>query len=156
GPTPTLFERLLLVTLVERLHHQQGKLAQMVQQVVLIFQPETILNWHRTLMRRKWAWKSRHARGGRPRISPELEALAIQLAQENPWGAGRIEGELRKLGYQITERTILNILKRQGIPTQPTRKPGDNWRTFINHHRQQLLAVDFFSVETFWLRTLYV
>ena len=56
-------------------------------------------------------------RNGRPRIDQELERLVVRFAQENPnWGYDRIEVELAKLGYTISDQTIANILRRHNIP----------------------------------------
>ena len=95
---------------------------------------------------------------GRPRIAGELEALIVRLARENPrWGYGKIEGELRKLGYPVGRSTIRDVLKRQHIPAAPVRaRQRSTWRAFLRQHQQQLLACDFFTVETLSLKTLYV
>jgi putative transposase len=95
---------------------------------------------------------------GRPRIAAELEALIVRLARENPrWGYGKLEGELLKLGYRVGRSTIRDVLKRQHIPAAPLRaKQNSTWRAFLRQHQQQLLACDFFTVETMRLQTLYV
>ena len=67
-------------------------------QVVFLFKPDTLLKWHRELVRRKWTFK-RKVPLGRPPIPPDVEALLLRLAHENPtWGYGKLEGELLKLG----------------------------------------------------------
>ena len=43
------------------------------------------------------------------------------MAHENKWGAGKIQGELLKLGYRVGKTTILNVLKQKNIPPQPER-----------------------------------
>ena len=48
-----------------------------------------------------------------------------------------------------------NILKRHGIVPAPERRKS-TWRAFIAHHKEQMLACDFFTVETIWLQTIYV
>ena len=76
---------------------------------------------------------------------------------ENPrWGYARIQGELQKLGYRAARSTISATLTRHRIPPAPTRGRGGSWRTFLRHYRQQVLACDFFTVETLFLRTTYV
>ncbi len=82
----------------------------------------------------------------------------MRLAQENPtWGYGKLEGELRKLGYAIGRSTIRDVLKRQHVPPAPQRSAGgSSWRIFLSHYHDQMLACDFFTVETAWLKTLYV
>ncbi len=78
------------------------------------------------------------------------------MAQENPrWGYKRIHGELVKLGFDLDKKTVWNMLKRNGIPPS-TRRNRSSWRTFLNHYKEQILACDFFTVETITLKRLYV
>jgi putative transposase len=128
-----------------------------LSQSLFLFSPETVLRWHRELVRHKWTFRHRPT-AGRPRIAGELEALIVRLARENPrWGYSKIEGELRKLGYQIGRSTIRDVLKRQHIPAAPVRaQQSSTWRAFLRQHQQQLIACDFFTVETLTLQTLYV
>jgi len=119
--------------------------------------PETLLRWHRELVRRKWAFFTRRRqRQGRPRLATELQALVIRLARENPrWGYRRIEGEVRKLGWRCSYGTVRLILRRTGLPPAPQRARV-SWADFLRQHAQQLLATDFFTVETAWLERLHV
>lgn len=104
----------------------------------------------------KWTFR-RENRGGRPRKSEELEQLVIRLALENrDWGYARIEGECRKQGYDITDETVGNILDRHGILPAPERGRSPSWQYLMSHYKQQLLACDFFTIETLFLRTIYV
>ena len=80
----------------------------------------------------------------------------LRLAHENDWGYERIEGELLKLGYTISHETVGNILQRHGILPAPERNPSPSWRHLMTHYSEQLLACDFFTVETLFLQTLYV
>ena len=80
----------------------------------------------------------------------------IRLARENDWGIERIEGELLKLGYTISQETVGTILERHGIPPAPERSTSPSWRHLMTHYKDQLLACDFFTVETLFLRTIYV
>jgi transposase InsO family protein len=126
-------------------------------QVVLLFKPDTLLKWHRELVCRKWTFKKKASRG-RPPICPELEALLLRLAKANPaWGYGKLEGELGTLGYEIGRSTIRDVLKRKRVPPVPDRsKQGSRWRTFLGHYKDEIVACDFFTVETAWLKTLYI
>jgi putative transposase len=154
--TPNRAEKLFLAVLTARLKQAMNRPASQLRDVIRILQPETVLSWHRELVRRKWTFK-RKAQGGRPRISKELEALIVRLARENSrWGYGKIEGELLKLGFTVSASTVRNVLNRHGILPAPVRYGSIGWRHLMRHYRQQLLACDFFTVETIWLQTLYV
>lgn len=84
-------------------------------QSILLFKPDTILRWHRQLVRQKWIFRQRTT-PGRPSIAGEIEDLIVQLARENPrWGYSRVHGELCKLGYTVGRSTIRDILKRHRI-----------------------------------------
>jgi putative transposase len=72
-------------------------------------------------------------------------------------GYSKIEGELLKLGHRVGRSTIRDVLKRHHIPAAPRRaRQSSTWRAFLRQHRYQLLACDFFTVETLRLKTLYV
>jgi hypothetical protein len=139
--------------LVQRAKYSRTRLSHSL----LLFTPETVLRWHRELVRHKWTFRHRSI-VGRPRIAVELEALIVRLARENPrWGYGKLKGELLKLGYRVGRSTIRDVLKRQHIPAAPQRtRQSSTWRAFLRQHQQQLLACDFFTVETLRLQTLYV
>jgi hypothetical protein len=118
--------------------------------------PETLLRWHRELVRRKWAAVGRRRSPGRPPIAPELRALILRLAGENRlWGTERIRGELLKLGHAVAAATVQTVLRRHRVPPAP-RRAGLVWPAFLRAHAAGLLACDFFGVETVRLQTLYV
>jgi putative transposase len=117
-----------------------------------IITPTTLLRWHRRLVAQRWT-PSRRA--GRPPIRPEVRELVLRLARENPrWGYQRIVGELKGLGIAVSATSVRTWLREGGLG--PGTRPGSTWREFIRAHRQSLLAVDFFTVETVWLQRLYV
>ncbi len=148
-------ERLMLVTLAARLKAQTQRFHEALGEALLLVQPDTLLKWHRQLVRRKWTFKHSH-RGGRPRVERDVEALIVRIARENPrMGYDKIQGELLKLGLKIHPSTVQNVLRRHGLLPSPQRGRS-SWRTFLKHYRQQLLACDFFTVETLHLETLYV
>jgi putative transposase len=91
-------------------------------------------------------------------LDAELEALIVLLARENPrFGYKKLVGELLKLGYRVGRSTVRDVLKRHQIQPAPERgRNSSNWRTFLASHKSALLATDFFTVETFWLKTVYV
>ncbi len=120
----------------------------------LLVTPETLLRWHRRLVARRWTYP--HRAPGRPPIEEAVRELILQLARENSnWGYVRIVGELRKLGITVSATLVRNVLKRAGLPPAPQRDQPD-WRTFLRQHAATTLACDFFTVDTVWLRRLYV
>ncbi len=100
--------------------------------MIRIVKPATLIGWHKQLVRRKWTYRHRNA--GRPRIGKEIEPLVLRLARENDWGYERIEGELLKLGDDISHETVGNILERHGIPPAPEREPSPSWRHLMTHY----------------------
>ena len=72
-----------------------------------IVKPATVIGWHRKGFRLFWTWKSRSLRSGRPPVSREVRDLIRRMCRENPlWGAPCIHGELLKLGFDVSERTV--------------------------------------------------
>jgi hypothetical protein len=116
--------------------------------------PQTLFRWHRQLVRRKWTYRRRPP--GRPPLDAKTTDLIILLASENPrWGCVRIQGELRKLGIRVGASTIRRILRRSGLGPAP-RRTGPTWSEFLRAQGGGVLACDFFTVETVFLKTLYV
>ena len=153
---PTRAEKLTLAVLVTRLKQGTKRSANQLRDLIRLFQPETVLRWHRQLVRRKWTY-DRNNKGGRPSLDQELEALIVRLAQENDsWGYGKLAGELLKLGLKVSQTSIRTILDRHGIVPAPVRNGSLGWRHLMAHYKQQILACDFFTVETLWLQPLYV
>jgi len=123
--------------------------------VLLLFKPDTVFRWHRKLVRRKWTYLNKRG-PGRPRLSTEIEALIIQLAGENTrWGYDKIHGELLKLGFSVSPTSIRNTLKRHQI-SPASERSSLTWKSFLNHYKDQILACDFFTIETIRLQTIYV
>ena len=116
--------------------------------------PQTLLRWHRELIKRKWTFDKTHR--GRPPISGELRDLIISMAKDSSeWGCYRIKGELQGLGIRVGVSTIRRILRQAGIGPAP-RRDGPEWSEFLRAQADAILACDFFTVETVLLRTLYV
>ena len=68
----------------------------------LLITPDTILRWHRDIVRRRWAARSMRGKTGRPATRRNIKALVRRLARENPeWGYRRIHGELAGLGVKV-------------------------------------------------------
>jgi len=121
------------------------------QEVLVIVKPDTVVGWHRAGFRLYWRWRSRR-RGGRPRVTDEILVLIRRLAHDNPdWGAPKIHGELQKLGFVLSERTVARYLRR----LKSRGDPGKRWLAFLRNHREAIVALDFFTVPTAMFRVLY-
>src|SRR5450755_3563085 len=109
-PKLTWADRALLATLVSVIPRARR------QGLRLLVTPDTIVRWHRDILRRRWAARSRRGRTGRPPARRNIRALVRRLARENPeWGYRRIHGELAGLGVNVAASTIWEILRVSGI-----------------------------------------
>jgi putative transposase len=109
--------------------------------------PDTILRWHRDIVRRRRAARSIRGKTGRPATRPTIKALVLRLARENPeWGYRRIHGELAGLGVKVAASTAWQILKNAGIDPAP-RRSGPAWSQFLRSQAEAILACDFFTAE---------
>ena len=113
----------------------------------LIVTPATILRWHRDIVRRRWARRSRRGRPGRPAVRRDVRSVVLRLARENEsWGYRRIPGELAGLGIAVAPSTVWRILKDAGISPAP-RRDGPGWAEFPRSQAQAMLALDFFTAD---------
>jgi putative transposase len=112
-----------------------------------------VVRWHRAGFRLYWSWLSRTRRvGGRRPLTKELRDLIYRMVAENPtWGAPRIHGELLKLGFDISERTVSRWVKRANNNPDSARR----WLAFLRNHREAIAAMDFFTVPTLTFGVLY-
>jgi putative transposase len=120
---------------------------------LILVQPKTVVGWHRAGFKLYWRWLSRHrAPVGRRCVSKELQALIFRMMVENrTWGAPRIHGELRMLGFDISERSVLRWMRR--APRNP--ELANQWKAFLINHREAIAAMDFFNVPTLTFGMLY-
>ena len=117
---------------------------------LVLVKPTTVISWHRAGFRLYWKWKSR-PKGGRPRIDKETRELIRRLWLENPtWGSPHIVAELAKLGIHVSDSTVRKYKPRLRKP------PSQTWKTFLENHVGDIVAVDFFVVPTITFRLLYV
>jgi putative transposase len=113
----------------------------------LLITPDTIVRWHRDIVRRRWAARSMRGRTGRPTTRRNIQALVRRLARENPnWGYRRIHGELAGLGIKVAASTVWEILKASGI-NPGRRQTGPTWSQFLRSQAEAILACDFFTVD---------
>jgi putative transposase len=120
----------------------------------LFVTPQTLLRWHRELVRRKWAQP--RGKPGRPAVDRRLQQLVLRFARENPrWGYPRIVGELLKLGLRVSPSTVRRLILAAGLEPAP-RRSGLSWRAFLRQQAASTIACDFFTVETISLRRFYV
>jgi putative transposase len=113
----------------------------------LLVTPDTIVRWHRDIVRRRQAARSMRGRTGRAATRRNIRALALRLARENPeWGYRRIHGELAGLGVRVSASTVWEILKNAG--TGPAlRRTGPTWAQFLRSQADAILACDFFTAD---------
>jgi transposase InsO family protein len=107
------------------------------------------------MFRLYWKYRSKNTKSkGRSAIALELLKLIRQMANENPtWGAPRIHGELLKLGFTLSERTVSRYLSKITSPSK--RKKNTTWKVFLNNQRKGFAGMDFFVVPTLFFKTLY-
>ena len=122
--------------------------------IVGIVTPDTILRWYRKLVAHKYDG-SKTRRPGRPTTKPDIAALVVRMANENPtWGYTCIRGGLKHLGHDVARNTIKAILKDHGIEPAPERRSKMPWNTFLAAHWDGIAAADFFTVEVLTMRGL--
>ena len=138
----TLADRALLAALLHRLP------GNVLKRLHLVVHPDTVLRWHRDMLARRHACRSRPRRPGRPRTVRSVRALVLRLVRENPgWGYRRVHGELLVLGVKVAASTVWEILQEAGIDPAPERGSA-TWAGFLRSQAEALLACDFFETVT--------
>jgi len=119
---------------------------------LIIVKAPTVIGWHKKGFKSYWKRKSR--RVGRPTIDWELIKFIRMLQKENvTWSAQRIQGELKKLGYDVCDNTVAKYMTKV--------KDGDNskqqqWLTFLKNHAKYIVGIDFVVVRTVFFKAIYV
>src|SRR5207247_962030 len=125
------------------------------RKVATVARPCIIPAWDRKLVGRKFVGLEARQGPGRPRIKREVEQLIVRMASENrDWGYDRIVGALANLGYEVSDQTVGNVLRRHALPPAPERKRTTTWPAFIRIHLALLAGTDFFTAEVLTLRGL--
>ena len=108
------------------------------------------MRWHRKGFKLFWKFKSKGL--GRHQISREIRDLVRKMAKANPiWGAPRIHGEMLRLGFEVSERTVSNLIPRR----PPNSNPSQSWRISLKNHAGKG-SIDFFTVPTAAFNILFV
>ncbi|MBW8088861.1 transposase [Streptomyces hygroscopicus subsp. hygroscopicus] len=149
-PTFTDSDRAILAGLLYHLPKDR------LRHLLLLVRPDTVLRWHRDLLRRRHAATCVPKRRGRPRTIRSIRALVLRLARENAsWGYRRTHGELAALGIKVAASTVWEILREHGIPPASERQ-STTWADFLRSQAKALLASDLFEVHTLTGARLYV
>jgi putative transposase len=145
GPDRVRFtagDRALLAALLHRLPRD------VLKGLHLVVRPDTVLRWHRDVVARRHAQRSRPRHPGRPRTVHSVRILVLRLVRENPgWGYRRVHGELLVLGVKVAASTVWEILYEAGVDPAPERSSA-TWAGFLRSQAEALLACDFFETVT--------
>lgn len=118
---------------------------------LVIVKPATVIGWHRKGFKLYWKWKSR--RVGRPNIDWPLIKLIRKMRKENPtWSAQRIQGELAKLGLDVSDNTVAKYMQKS--KTDP--KKCQRWLAFLQNQAKHTVGIDFTVVRTISFKAIYV
>jgi transposase len=143
-------DRAFLAALLHRLPRD------VLRRLRLLVRPDTVLRWHRDLLARRHAARSRPKRPGRPRTGHSVRALVLRLARENPnWGYRRVHRELLVLGVKVAASAVWEILHEAGIDPAPKRS-ASTWGAFLRSQADVLLACDFLETVTLAGTRMYV
>ncbi|MFF5307657.1 integrase core domain-containing protein [Streptomyces sp. NPDC013161] len=129
---------------------------QVLRRFRLLVQPDTVLRWHRDLIKQRHARTCRPKRPGRPPTVRSIRILILRLVQENQsWGYRRVHGELATLGIKIAASTVWEILQAEGVDPAPDRA-ATTWAGFLRSQADALLACDFIETVTLTGRRQYI
>ena len=130
APTLPRWQKVPLAALANKLKQIADDTKQSLTTSICLFKPDTLIKWHRELVQQKWTFDNT-PKMGRPTLSPEIEHWIVTIARENPsFGYDKIEGEIRKLGFQASATSIRTILLKHGILPAPQRDTS-SWQTLV-------------------------
>ena len=144
------------VTVQERsrlLHFGNTLRWSVLKDVISIVSPWTFARWARAAKKYPRKYQRRGPKIGRPETPEHIREIIIRIARETGLGYTRIQGELKKLGIELSRSTITNILKGAGMSPDPHRGEG-RWDEFLKMHAATLWACDFFCVRAWTHRGL--
>jgi hypothetical protein len=127
------------------------KLSRNIKSFFSLVQPRTVLTWYKMLIKKWWTFNNKKKKPGRPPVSSAVKQLILKIKNENIFmHAGKIQGELLKLGITISQSSIRRILR--DFRKQGKVKSDITWSTFIKSHLSKLFAMDFLTVESLFNR----
>ena len=122
----------------------------------LLVSPDTVVRWHRDLVKHRHARASVNRGPGRPRTLASIRRLILRLAAGNPsWGYRRIHGKLTLPGIKIAPSTVWEILKTDGAGPAPQRTTV-TWAGFLRSQAEAILAMDFTGTVTLTGQRQYI
>ena len=107
-------------------HLSKGLSNTSLEAACLAVRPSTVSRWHCELIAKKFDGSENRSYPGRPRIGSAMESLIVAMAEDNCWGALRIQGALKYIGHPVSNQTVLNVLKRHGVHPSPNRIADDS------------------------------
>ena len=130
-----------------------AKLSKRAVSHLSIVKPETLLEWQRRFIKKRWYFK-RKKRGRKP-VSAKIRALILEMKKDSPlWGCRRISDELKKLDIDIHHTTLNKIIQtyRRNGKIQPT----GSWKKFLEAHWDSLFGMDFMMIDTLFGKRFYL
>ena len=118
-----------------------------------IVKPDTLLEWQRRLIKKRWSFK--HKKRGRKPVSASIRSLALEMKTDNPlWGSRRISDELKKLNIDIHHTTVNKMI--QTFRKQGKILPTGSWKRFLKSHWDSLFGMDFMTIDTLLGKRFYL
>jgi len=118
-----------------------------------IVKPETLLEWQRRFIKKKWSFKHKK-RGWKP-VSADIRNLILEMKTDNPlWGCRRISDELNKLSIDIHYTTVNKII--QTFRKQEKIQSTGSWKKFLKSHWDSLFGMDFMTIDTLFGKRFYL
>ena len=118
---------------------------------LIIVKPPTVISWHKKGF--KLYWKRKTRRVGRPNIDWELIKLIRRMQKENPiWTAQRIQGELVKLGLDVSDNTVAKYMRKPKADPEKRQR----WLTFLRNHAKHIVGIDFLVARTIFFKSIHV
>jgi hypothetical protein len=109
-------------------------------QALELMQADTVRRWRRQGIWHHLKWRRGRKRPGRPPIPAQTRNLIRDMSRDNVlWGAPRIQGELAKIGINVSRTTVAKYMTRRRYPPSPT------WRTFLRNQAPELVVAEIYA-----------